>query len=45
MVNLAEDIRPLTDFKRHTVDFVNQMKETRRPVVSAVSRFALRSAV
>ena len=37
MVNLAEDIRALTDFKRHTVDFVNQMKETRHPVVLTVN--------
>ena len=37
MVNLSEDIRPLTDFKRRTSDFMNQMKQTRRPVVLTVN--------
>lgn len=37
MVNLSEDIRPLTDFKRHTTDFLRQMKDTRRPVVLTVN--------
>jgi prevent-host-death family protein len=37
MLNLNEDIRPLTDFKRHTSDFVEQMKQTRRPVVLTVN--------
>ena len=33
MVNLSQDIHPLTDFKRNTSDFISQMKKTRRPVV------------
>ena len=37
MVNLGEDIHPLTDFKRHTAEFVKQMKQTRRPVVLTVN--------
>jgi prevent-host-death family protein len=37
MVNLSEDIHPLTDFKRHTSEFMNQMKQTRRPVVLTVN--------
>jgi prevent-host-death family protein len=37
MVNLSEDIHPLTDFKRRTSDFMNQMKQTRRPVVLTVN--------
>ena len=37
MVNLGEDIHPLTDFKRRTSDFMNQMKQTRRPVVLIVN--------
>jgi prevent-host-death family protein len=37
MLNLAQDIHPLTDFKRNTSDFVNRMKKSRRPVVLTVN--------
>jgi prevent-host-death family protein len=37
MVNLNQDIHPLTDFKRNTAGFVKQMKRTRRPVVLTVN--------
>ncbi len=37
MINLNRDIRPLTDFKRNTSDFVKQMKETKAPVVLTVN--------
>jgi prevent-host-death family protein len=37
MVNLSQDIHPLTDFKRNTGGFMNQMKKTRRPVVLTVN--------
>jgi prevent-host-death family protein len=37
MLNLSQDIHPLTDFKRHTTDFVKQMKKTKRPVVLTVN--------
>lgn len=37
MVNLSQDIHPLTDFKRNTSDFMNQMKKTGRPVVLTVN--------
>jgi prevent-host-death family protein len=37
MVNLSQDIHPLTDFKRNTNAFVSQMKKTRRPVVLTVN--------
>ena len=37
MVNLSQDIHPLTDFKRNTTDFVKQMKKTKRPVVLTVN--------
>jgi prevent-host-death family protein len=37
MVNLSQDIHPLTDFKRHTGDFMNRMKRTRRAVVLTVN--------
>ena len=37
MVNLSEDIHPLTDFKRNTSDFMSRMKTTRRPVVLTVN--------
>ncbi len=37
MVNLSQDIHPLTDFKRNTSDFVIRMKKTRRPLVLTVN--------
>jgi len=37
MVNLSQDIHPLTDFKRNTSDFMSLMKKTRRPVVLTVN--------
>lgn len=37
MVNLSQDIHPLTDFKRNTSDFMSRMKKTRRPVVLTVN--------
>ena len=37
MVNLSQDIHPLTSFKRNTSDFMSQMKKTRRPVVLTVN--------
>ncbi|HEU5021374.1 MAG TPA: type II toxin-antitoxin system Phd/YefM family antitoxin [Bryobacteraceae bacterium] len=37
MLNLKQDIHPLTDFKRHTSEFLQQMKETQRPVVLTVN--------
>jgi prevent-host-death family protein len=37
MINLSQDIHPLTDFKRNTSDFVSKMKKTRRPVVLTVN--------
>ena len=37
MINLRQDIHPLTDFKRNTSHFVNRMKKTRRPVVLTVN--------
>ena len=37
MVNLSQDIHPLTGFKRNTSGFLSQMKKTRRPVVLTVN--------
>lgn len=37
MVNLTEDIHPLTEFKRNTTGLVKKMKKTRRPVVLTVN--------
>ena len=37
MVNLSQDIHPLTAFKRNTSGFMSQMKQTRRPVVLTVN--------
>jgi prevent-host-death family protein len=37
MIDISQDIHPLTDFKRNTSEFVNEMKRTRRPVVLTVN--------
>ena len=37
MLNLTQDIHPLTDFKRNTSDFMSKMKQSRRPVVLTVN--------
>ena len=37
MVNLSQDIHPLTDFKRDTTGFMKRMKKTQRPVVLTVN--------
>lgn len=37
MIDLERDIHSLTDFKRHTSDFVRQMKETKAPLVLTVN--------
>ena len=37
MVNLSQDIHPLTDFKRNTGEFMVRMKKSRRPVVLTVN--------
>jgi prevent-host-death family protein len=37
MVNLTQDIHPLTNFKRNTSGFVKRMKKTKRPVVLTVN--------
>lgn len=29
----TEDVRPLSEFRAHTAAFVNQVRETRRPVI------------
>ena len=37
MLNIRQDIHSLTDFKRHTVNFVKQLKKGRRPLVLTVN--------
>ena len=37
MLDISEDIRSLTDFKRNTSEFMEQLKETGRPVVLTVN--------
>ncbi len=37
MVNLTEDIHPLTDFKRDTATFLRQMRRSKRAVVLTVN--------
>ena len=33
MINLREDIHPLSDFRRRTTEFLKKLKETGRPMV------------
>jgi prevent-host-death family protein len=37
MLNIRQDIQSLTDFKRHTVDFVKRLKRGHRPLVLTVN--------
>lgn len=37
MLNIRQDIHSLTDFKRHTVSFVKQLKRGHRPLVLTVN--------
>ena len=37
MLDISEDIRSLSDFKRHTNELMEQMEETGRPVVLTVN--------
>ena len=37
LLNLKQDIHPLTDFKRNTTAFMDQIRRTRRPVVLTVN--------
>lgn len=37
MINLSRDIQSLSTFKRNTNDLINQMKETRNPIVLTVN--------
>ncbi len=36
-MNLSQDIHSLTDFKRHTPEFLRQLKETGNPVVLTIN--------
>jgi len=37
LLDISQDIHPLTEFKRNTAAFVKQIKKTRRPVVLTVN--------
>ncbi len=37
MLDIKEDIQSLTDFKRNTAEFMQQLKETGRPLVLTVN--------
>jgi prevent-host-death family protein len=37
VLNLSDDIHPLTEFKRNSADMVKQMKKTKRPLVLTVN--------
>jgi len=36
-MKLTRDIRPLTDFKHHTPEFVQQLKETGEPIILTIN--------
>jgi len=36
-MDLSRDIHPLTDFKRHTAEFLTQLKETGQPLVLTIN--------
>jgi prevent-host-death family protein len=36
-LTLAEDIQPLTTFRRESASFINRLKKTKRPVVLTVN--------
>jgi prevent-host-death family protein len=36
-MNLARDIHPLTDFKRRTSDFLQQLRQTGQPLVLTIN--------
>src|SRR3954463_9941811 len=36
-MDLSRDIHPLTDFKRHTPEFLRQLKETGHPLVLTIN--------
>ena len=37
MMDITKDIRPLTDFKRNTIELLRQMKETGQPIVLTIN--------
>ncbi len=37
MINISKDIHSLTDFKRRSADFLQQLKKSRRPMVLTVN--------
>ena len=36
-MDITEDIRPLTEFKRHTAHFISHLKESGRPAILTVN--------
>jgi prevent-host-death family protein len=36
-MDISRDIHPLTDFKRHTAEFLQQLKETGEPVILTIN--------
>jgi PHD/YefM family antitoxin component YafN of YafNO toxin-antitoxin module len=47
MLNLSRDINSLSNFKRNTTNFINQLKDTRSPLVltiNGVSELVVQSA-
>lgn len=37
MINITEDIQSLTDFKKHTIQFISDLKKSGRPTVLTVN--------
>ena len=37
MINLKEEINSLSNFKRHTSEFIKQLKETGKPIILTIN--------
>ena len=37
MINLKEEINSLSNFKRHTSEFIEQLKETGKPIILTIN--------
>jgi prevent-host-death family protein len=37
MIDITQDIQPLTTFRNHSAEFIQQLKTTRRPIILTVN--------
>ncbi len=37
MIDITQDIQPLTTFRNNSVEFIKQLKETQRPIILTVN--------